>query len=91
MKMISRRALLPDLGVNARTASVSAVLLALLQGCAYYASLNPAADDRVQLTPSNGEIRLGRREARDLICADNLLLYCRNWGSARLACECVRP
>lgn len=72
-------------------AGACAMLLALLEGCAYFESLNPTPDDRIQLTPSSGEIRLERREARNLTCTGNLLLYCRDWGPTNLACSCVLP
>jgi hypothetical protein len=91
MKKTSRKPILPERSAIAGVFSACAILAVLLGGCAYFDSLNPTVDDRIQLTRSDGEIRLGRREARDFTCIGDLILYCRDWGPTSLACGCTLP
>jgi hypothetical protein len=91
MKTLPRGTVLPDKTAFAIQFSAGTMIIALLGGCAYFDSLNPTPDDRIQLTRSDGEIRLGRREVRDFTCTGDLILHCRDWGPTTLACSCALP
>jgi hypothetical protein len=69
----------------------SAIMAASLGGCSYFETLSPPADNRIQLVPADGEIYLGRREARNYTCAGHLILHCHDRSPTDLACGCVDP
>lgn len=79
-------------GCRARGLTIGgcAIMAALLGGCSYFEMLNPPANSRIQLAPTDGEVYLRRREARNYTCEGNLILHCHDWGPNDLACGCVR-
>jgi hypothetical protein len=86
-----RGAFFHDAGMFGPIVGACAMIAVYLGGCSYFEKPTPQADNRIQLTAADGEIHIGRREARGYTCVGDLIFHCHDWSPKDLACGCIRP